>query len=90
MVLKPLQRLLQDVNTVPQGHEGGPEEEAKGASELGDKRRPWVDQRLPLDKDDGGHCVEAEKEVFYFHDCIFAVLALLSGLSLALNKEGCD
>ena len=43
LILKPLQCPLQSMNTVPQGHEGDAEEEAKGTSELGDKRRPRID-----------------------------------------------
>lgn len=66
VVLKPLQCLLQEVDSVKQGHEGDPGEEAKGSFELDDKRPPRVDQRPPLDKDFSDHCVEAEKEVFCF------------------------
>ena len=68
LILKPLQRPLQSMNTVPQGHEGDAEEETKGSSELGDKRRPRIDKHLSLHIDVVGHCVEAEQEVVCFEN----------------------
>ena len=68
LILKPLQCPLQSMNTVPQGHEGDAEEETKGSSELGDKRRPRIDKHLFLHIDVVGHCVEAEQEVVCFEN----------------------
>ena len=74
-----------NVSPIPQGHEGDAEEKTEGSSELGDKRRPRVDQQFRLHKSVVGHRVEAEQEVFGFvrswqSVSLYLVLHVVAGL----------
>ena len=90
LFLKPLQGFLQDMDTIPQGHKGDPEEEAKRTSKLGDKRGPRVDQCFRFHKGVVGHCVETEQVLFCFETghlflSFDPILEIVTGLATACS-----
>ena len=58
--------LLDDMDTVPQGHERDSKEKAKGSAKLSDKRGPRVDWHLCFHIGVVGHRNKAEQKVVRF------------------------
>ena len=84
--------LLDDMDTVPQGHKRDSKEKAKGSAKFSDKRGPRVDKCFRLHKGVVGHCVETEQVLFCFETghlflSFDPILEIVTGLATACSCE---
>ena len=61
-VLHPKTR-FQQIDSIPNGHEGDSKKETKSTSKLSHKRGPGIDQLLCFHQGAVGHCPQGEEEV---------------------------